>query len=628
MKKSTSGISLVALVVTIIVLIILTAAVIVTFMEGGIIEKAKEAVFKSDIRIYQEILAVKNAEKQIELATGNGEGGLLNADTLEKIQELIPEFKEEYKDLVEIQNGEIVLGSRSEEPYSTWLLDLGIGEKVILPIIHNGIIPEGGKYYVKVPRNEVVDMYGSDVEIYALSNYTGAEAEYTAGDEFPIPQIGDVYVYGDYEYRYNMYYSFDNIYPQMNSWGERSDLNGWGVRVLDNTKSSYGTILTTINNKNIVSADSIFANCANLIESPTLPSYVESMAYSYNNCISLEVAPSIPSGVTSMLLTFFSCTSLEVAPEIPYGVTNMMQTFCECTALKVAPEIPSSVTALPITFGNCTSLVQAPVIPESIVDMNNAFANCTSLTGTIEINANLNINDEMSYSAALEGTKITWITGSISDELKQKIAEVNGITLVKPIETIDGGDVSKTGVYYKGVVNNEFGNYSEPSIKYINGAFPETVEKGDIYVEGDYEYRYSMHNESIEWGDYNTFDGWGVAVIDKTKSTYGEILSQIAGKDVISLKNCFANSSIVTAPVINSGIKDLTQTFTGCPNLTGNIEINAEPESYSLMFIDIVKPVTLSGTSSKLNEMAATSVTWNETTFEFVPNGNVTVANN
>ena len=53
MKKQ--GISLVALVITIIVLIILTGAVIVTFMEGGIVDRAKEATFKSDIRSYQEI---------------------------------------------------------------------------------------------------------------------------------------------------------------------------------------------------------------------------------------------------------------------------------------------------------------------------------------------------------------------------------------------------------------------------------------------------------------------------------------------------------------------------------------------------------------------------------------------
>ncbi|MBE5821694.1 MAG: hypothetical protein E7311_03790 [Clostridiales bacterium] len=130
-SKKTSGISLVALIVTIIVLIILTAAVIVTFMEGGIIEKAKEAVFKSDIRTYQEILAVKNAEKQIELATGNGEGGLYNETEYEKIKEIIPELKEEYKDLIAISNGEIVLGTRTEDPYNIWLAELGIGKGAI-----------------------------------------------------------------------------------------------------------------------------------------------------------------------------------------------------------------------------------------------------------------------------------------------------------------------------------------------------------------------------------------------------------------------------------------------------------------------------------------------------------------
>ncbi|MBE5821853.1 MAG: hypothetical protein E7311_04615 [Clostridiales bacterium] len=136
-NKRTSGISLVALIVTIIVLIILTAAVIVTFMEGGIIERAKEAVFKSDIRTYQEMLAVKNAENMIELATGNGEGELLNATELAEIQAIIPEFKEEYKDLIAISNGEIVLGSREDNPYRDWLIELGIRKEVIVgkPII-------------------------------------------------------------------------------------------------------------------------------------------------------------------------------------------------------------------------------------------------------------------------------------------------------------------------------------------------------------------------------------------------------------------------------------------------------------------------------------------------------------
>jgi len=131
-SNKTSGISLVALIVTIIVLIILTAAVIVTFMEGGIIDRAKESVFKSDIRTYQEILAVKRAEEQIKLATGNGEEELKLIDKTisgEEIKEILPEFKEEeYGELIEVANGEIVAKKELDEEVmqEKWLIDLGI----------------------------------------------------------------------------------------------------------------------------------------------------------------------------------------------------------------------------------------------------------------------------------------------------------------------------------------------------------------------------------------------------------------------------------------------------------------------------------------------------------------------
>ena len=51
MKK---GISLVALVTTIIVLIILTGTVILIFRECGIVEKSKDAVLRSDSATLQE----------------------------------------------------------------------------------------------------------------------------------------------------------------------------------------------------------------------------------------------------------------------------------------------------------------------------------------------------------------------------------------------------------------------------------------------------------------------------------------------------------------------------------------------------------------------------------------------
>ena len=50
------GISLIVLIVTIIVIIILAAAVILTITKNNPIESAKEAVFKEDVRAFQDEL--------------------------------------------------------------------------------------------------------------------------------------------------------------------------------------------------------------------------------------------------------------------------------------------------------------------------------------------------------------------------------------------------------------------------------------------------------------------------------------------------------------------------------------------------------------------------------------------
>jgi len=151
------GISLVALVITIIVLIILTGAVIVTFMEGGIVSRAKEATFKSDIRTYQEILAMKKADEYIDIATGKKTESDLNADTLDKMQAIIPEINKNYEDIIAISNGEIVKGTKaSEEPYKTWLEELGIG---------NGT--------VALPENAIATVEGLDVGDYVVYSPDG-----------------------------------------------------------------------------------------------------------------------------------------------------------------------------------------------------------------------------------------------------------------------------------------------------------------------------------------------------------------------------------------------------------------------------------------------------------------------
>lgn len=91
----------------------------------------------------------------------------------------------------------------------------------------NSVVPEGATYYVGVTSNNVGD-------------YNGYTAKYIAGQTMPsVVNNGDVFVYGDYEYRYDKWYSVDN-----SGWVPVSEENnGWGVRVLDNTKSSYSEII-------------------------------------------------------------------------------------------------------------------------------------------------------------------------------------------------------------------------------------------------------------------------------------------------------------------------------------------------------------------------------------------------
>lgn len=125
--------------------------------------------------------------------------------------------------------------------------------------------------------------------------------------------------------------------------------------------------------------------------------------------------PTIPNTVVSMAGTFHLCKMLTKAPSIPNSVTNMDGTFSSCTSLTVAPEIPDSVTYMGYTFSLCTDLITAPIIPNSVMNLSSTFERCTNLTGTLIVNAVL--GDEWGYNYCLseastaEGTNLK-VTGT------------------------------------------------------------------------------------------------------------------------------------------------------------------------------------------------------------------------
>ena len=286
-------------------------------------------------------------------------------------------------------------------------------------------IPDGGTYYTGVTTNQT-------------GNYMGATKVYNSGETLPdnyTPVYGDVFVYGDYEYRYNSNYGYP-VGSMTSKWMLNETQNGWGVKVKNASQASYGPLLESIIGKplkatsyafwscksvtdfpeipdSVTNMESIYQDCVSLVSPPALSPNATNIRSAFNGCTSLRVAPiipdtvinmnntfsrcanltqapAIPSQVTNLSYAFASCTSLTVPPDMSKAtsVTNMGFTFTNCTALKTAPVIPNSVTSMDSTFYNCRALTTGSTIPSNVTDVHDIFASCTSLIGRIEINAN------------------------------------------------------------------------------------------------------------------------------------------------------------------------------------------------------------------------------------------------
>ena len=125
-------------------------------------------------------------------------------------------------------------------------------------------------------------------------------------------------------------------------------------------------------------------NNTSIIEAPEIPNGVINMNSTFQGCTKLKISPKIPSGVTNMQGTFANCSNLEISPDIPNGVINMIGTF-QRTAIIEAPKIPNSVTNMQYTFQGCASLKAVSNLSNNVENMNNTFQDCVSLLNAPEI---------------------------------------------------------------------------------------------------------------------------------------------------------------------------------------------------------------------------------------------------
>lgn len=151
--------------------------------------------------------------------------------------------------------------------------------------------------------------------------YTSSLGDISSGQAFPEISDGDIYYYGDYEYTYI------------------EAINGWRVFVADSEKNSYGTILESINGMPVVSLNSTFAGCTNLVTAPEIPVSVTDVESAFNGCINLTGTVRINSSNISNANGIFLNTSEVITVEVISTTT----TYNTISSLTISDGMPNNV---------------------------------------------------------------------------------------------------------------------------------------------------------------------------------------------------------------------------------------------------------------------------------------------
>ena len=130
--------------------------------------------------------------------------------------------------------------------------------------------------------------------------------------------------------------------------------------------------------------------------------------------------------------------------------------------------------------------------------------------------------------------------GEAAETIDGKVIEYIGES--STVSTVHNGTIPEGGTYYVNATsefdNTYIGDYSLATTTNSSGdEFPETINDGDAYVYGNYEYRYGCTyddygNGNGVWLIRNT-GSWYVKPIDGSAVDTSEILTEINGKTVV-----------------------------------------------------------------------------------------------
>ena len=371
--KKQKGITLIALVITIIVLLILAGVTIATLTgDNGILTRTNQAKTKMEEATLEEKIRLLATETMINQYTGKNEE--------KTAQDLQDELNEQGENVLVIQWDKYII------------FDL-----------------EKNKEY-RVMNDGTTEYWGESIIGKILLNTKKANSEQISQD----PSTSNIIGIDDEGNTVNMLlweYTLidDNNLGKIGTYG-LNDRNGLDINDASGRSKGYigkytedgkisGTVPAYISKDGgstyttVTSIVRTFYACDDLITAPQIPDTVTLMRETFRESKNLITGPKIiPNSVMNMGATFNNCTSLINGPTtLSDNLVNMGATFYNCSSMVTGPTtIPNSVINLQATFYECASLTTAPsIISSSVTNMFQTFRGCSRLTGKIEINANL-----------------------------------------------------------------------------------------------------------------------------------------------------------------------------------------------------------------------------------------------
>lgn len=350
-QKNAKGITLIALVITIIVLLILAGVTIATLNgNNGILTRTNEAKQETEKAQEKERIALALTDSIIENLNSqeSNQASMQNA--------MDNEFGKD----------------------KTIITDNGDGSFIVNLVDTN-------RDYIISANGSIEEINWEEIMENALPPIDQTTEGIIGLDSNGNPVNMDLWEYTLYEETYAL-----NDINDLEDVGGTNESKGYLGEIVDG--KIEGTIpkyIKASTDKEFIPVTSLkdtFININNdfdeLVTTPVIPSTVTNMQSTFSRCNNLKNITNLSPNLINMRSTFFECTGLQTFNTlIPNKVTTMYGTFRGCDGLESFDSlIPDSVTIMHGTFNECMNLQNFnSSIPKNVTDMYATFSQCENL---------------------------------------------------------------------------------------------------------------------------------------------------------------------------------------------------------------------------------------------------------